>query len=126
MSLSRCSAATLRVSAGVLGDVVELPAVAVEAAEHLGGDRRAEGGAPASAKEGPGQGQTARQPSWSMARWPNISKYWVRWSVAAAASSKVWRKLTPWIGDCVTPLIVVGGATPSASRMVGTMSMMWA
>ena len=83
-------------------------------------------GRPASAKDGPGHGHTARHPSWSMARWPNISKYWVRWRVGASASSKVCAKLTPCIGLCVTPLIVAGGVMPSASRMVGTMSMRWA
>ncbi len=43
-----------------------------------------------------------------------------------AASSKVWAKLTPWMGDWVTPLIAAGGVRPSASRTVGTMSMMCA
>ncbi len=33
--------------------------------------------APASVNDGPGQGQTARQPSWYSERWPIISKYWV-------------------------------------------------
>ena len=83
-------------------------------------------GLPASANEGPGHGHTARHPSWSIERWPNISKYWVRCRVGAAASSKVWAKLTPWIGAWVTPLIVAGGSTPRASRTVGTMSMMCA
>ena len=62
----------------------------------------------ASANDGPGQGHTARHPSWSMARCPNISKYWVRCRVGAAGSSKVWAKLTPWIGDWVTPRIAGG------------------
>ena len=67
----------------VLGEVVELPAVGVERRERVGGDRRAER-LPASANDGPGQGQTARQPSWSMARWPNISKYCVWCRVSAS------------------------------------------
>ena len=83
-------------------------------------------GCPASAKDGPGQGQTARQPLWSMARWPNISKYCVWCRVSASGSSKVWAKLTPCSGDWVTPRMVAGGSSPSASRTVGTMSMMCA
>ncbi len=58
-----------------------------------------------------------------MARWPSISKYWVWCRLAAAASSKVWAKLTPSMGDWVTPRIVAGGSTPSRSSTVGTMSM---
>ncbi len=42
------------------------------------------------------------------------------------ASSKVWPKLTPWIGDWVTPLTAAGGSTPSAASTVGTMSTMCA
>ena len=61
-----------------------------------------------------------------MARWPNISKYWVLWRLGAAASANVCAKLTPWIGDWATPRIASGGSTPSTSSTVGTMSMMCA
>ena len=64
MSLSRCSAARLWFSAGSSVDVVQLPARGIE----LGTASRREMGSPkpmpASANEGPGQGHTARQPSW--------------------------------------------------------------
>ncbi len=33
--------------------------------------------------------------------------------------------LTPSIGFCGTPLMLVGAGTPAASRMVGAMSMTW-
>ena len=46
--------------------------------------------------------------------------------LGAVPLSKVWAKLTPSIGDWVTPLIVVGGSIPSASSTVGTMSIAWA
>ena len=64
ISRSRLLGARLWVSAGVLGDVVELPALRIELDSCLGRDRLAEAGFPASVNDGPGQGQTARQPSW--------------------------------------------------------------
>ena len=33
--------------------------------------------------------------------------------------------LTPSIGFCLMPLTICGALTPAASRIVGTMSMMW-
>ena len=34
--------------------------------------------------------------------------------------------LVPSIGDCCTPLTMVGSGNPAASRIVGAMSMTWA
>jgi hypothetical protein len=83
---------------GVLGDVVQLPVMGIRSAS-VSGVIGAPNGLPASVNEGPGHGHTPRRPSWSIERWPNISKYCVRCRVAAAASSKVCAKLTPWIDD---------------------------
>ena len=71
---------------------------------------------PASAKDGPGHGHTARQPLWSMARCPSISKYCVPCRPGASASANVCAKLTPCSGDWVTPRIVSGGSAPSVLR----------
>src|SRR5882724_1744217 len=62
-----------------------------------------------------------------MARLPNISKYWVvRVDAAVAfALSQVYAMLTPSMGFCAIPLTIDGAWTPTASRMVGTMSIMW-
>src|SRR6266850_1261307 len=62
-----------------------------------------------------------------MARLPNISKYWVvRVDGAVAfALSQVYAMLTPSIGFCAMPLTIDGAWMPAASRMVGTMSIMW-
>ena len=48
---------------GVLGDVVELPAVASSSAS-VSAEIGSPNPLPASANDGPGHGQTARQPSW--------------------------------------------------------------
>ena len=108
ISLSRCASARLWFSAGSSATRYSSQwwaSRSVKSAAVIGVPNPL----PASANEGPGHGQTARQPSWSIARWPNISKYWVRWRVGAAGSSKVCAKLTPWIGDWVTPRMVAGG-----------------
>src|SRR5215469_49636 len=62
-----------------------------------------------------------------MARLPNISKYCVlRFDGALAfALSKVYTILTPSIGFCLIPLTMSGALTPAASKIVGTMSIMW-
>jgi len=44
----------------------------------------------------------------------------------ASAVSNDALRLTPWIGDWVTPRMCVGGSMPRASRTVGTRSMAWA
>ena len=121
MSLSRCWQARLWFSAGSLGDPVQLPTLASRPVS-VSAVISAPNGLPASANDGPGHGHTARHPSWSMARCPNISKYWTRCRVGASASSKECAKLTPCSGDWVTPLIAAGGCRPSAFRTVGTRS----
>src|SRR6476659_3127952 len=62
-----------------------------------------------------------------MARLPNISKYWVLRVDGALAFvlSNVYAMLTPSIGFCAMPLTITGAGMPVASRMVGTMSIMW-
>jgi hypothetical protein len=90
ISLSRCSSARSWFSAGSSATWYSSQwwaSSSVRSAAVIGVPNGLPG--PASAKEGPGQGHTARHPSWSMARWPSISKYWVRCRVGAAGSSKV-------------------------------------
>ena len=62
-----------------------------------------------------------------MPRLAIISKYWVvRFEGAFAfALSKVYAMLTPSIGFCLMPSTICGDLMPAASRIVGTMSMMW-
>src|SRR5205814_4437661 len=62
-----------------------------------------------------------------MPRLLTISKYWVLCVVGALAFalSKVYAMLTPSIGLCLMPLTISGALIPVASRIVGTMSMMW-
>src|ERR1700709_771886 len=62
-----------------------------------------------------------------MPRLAIISKYWVlRFDGALAlALAKVYAMLMPSIGFCLMPLTVCGALTLVASRIVGTMSMMW-
>jgi len=60
-----------------------------------------------------------------MERCPIISKYCVMCFVGPLALSNTWAKLTPSIGDWVTPLMLAGGSIPSAPSTVGTMSMAW-
>src|ERR1700732_3501804 len=62
-----------------------------------------------------------------MPRLLTISKYWVLRAEAAVAFalSKVYAMLTPSIGLCLIPFTVSGALIPVASRIVGTMSMMW-
>ena len=43
----------------------------------------------------------------------------------AFALSKVYTMLTPSIGFCLMPSTICGALMPVASRIVGTMSMMW-
>jgi hypothetical protein len=58
---------------------------------------------------------------------PNISKYCVVHvdGTLAFALSHVDTMLTPSIGFCAMPLTIVGAWMPAASRIVGTMSIMW-
>ena len=62
-----------------------------------------------------------------MPRLAIISKYWVLRveGASAFALSKVYTMLTPSIGFCWIPSTISGAFTPVASRIVGTMSMMW-
>src|SRR5262245_52419124 len=62
-----------------------------------------------------------------MPRLANISKYWVLRAEGAFsfALSQVYAMLTPSIGFCAMALTISGAGTPVASRMVGTMSIMW-
>src|SRR6266404_6530419 len=62
-----------------------------------------------------------------MPRLLTISKYWVLCVVGALAFalSKVYAMLTPSIGLCLMPFTVSGALIPVASRIVGTISMMW-
>src|SRR5271165_189187 len=62
-----------------------------------------------------------------MPRLAIISKYWVVRVEGALALAflKVYAMLTPSIGFCWMPLTVSGAGMPVASRIVGTMSMMW-
>ncbi len=122
ISLSRCSAATLWFSAKSSATWYSSQPFA-SSSESVSAEIGLPNPVPASVNDGPGQGQTARQPSWSIARWPIISKYWVWWCVSAPGSSRVWAKLTPWSGLWVTPLMVAGGSMPRRSSTVGTMSM---
>src|SRR5262249_7644788 len=66
--------------------------------------------------------QHASQPSLYMARFPKISKYCCVCFEGALASSKLERKLMPFIGICATPLTSFGCGRPAASRIVGAMS----
>jgi hypothetical protein len=51
---------------------------------------------------------------------------WVcRDGASAFFASKVYVKLTPSIGFCGMPSTTSGAGMPVASRIVGTMSMMW-
>ena len=68
---------------------------------------------------------TAFQPSFQMPRWPSISKYCGPRASWRAGSAKAGARLTPCTGICGTPATTSGGAMPSASRMVGAMSMAW-
>ena len=43
----------------------------------------------------------------------------------AFALSQVYAMLTPSIGFCAMPLTITGAGMPVASRIVGTMSIMW-
>src|SRR3954453_14218338 len=69
----------------------------------------------------------AYQPSWEIPRLLINSKYWVLRVEAAdaLALSKVYIMLTPSIGVCLMPLTKSGALMPVASRIVGTISMMW-
>src|SRR5215470_20289513 len=62
-----------------------------------------------------------------MPRLANISKYCVLRADGALALvlSNVYAMLTPSIGFCAMPLTITGVGMPVASRMVGTMSIMW-
>src|SRR5271157_5617897 len=62
-----------------------------------------------------------------MPRLAIISKYWVVRVEGALALAflKVYAMLTPSIGLCATPLTVSGAGMPVASRIVGTMSIIW-
>ena len=109
----------------VLGHVVQLPAFGVEAGELLGGDRFAE--ALAGLGERRARPRAHRTPAVLVDR-PVAEHLEVLGVMLRLALPVLQRraKLTPWIGDCVTPRIVFGGSTPSRSSTVGTMSMMWA
>jgi hypothetical protein len=50
-----------------------------------------------------------------MPRLETSSKYCVLRRSSASASSKVWAKLMPSIGFCVTPFSVAGGVMPITS-----------
>ena len=62
-----------------------------------------------------------------MAWSPIISKYcvWCCDGALAFFASKVYVMLTPSIGFCGMPSTTSGARIPVASRMVGTISMMW-
>jgi hypothetical protein len=60
-----------------------------------------------------------------MAREPNISKYCVVRRPGAFAVFHVYTMLTPSMGRCATPLTITGCGRPTASRIVGTMSITW-
>ena len=57
-----------------------------------------------------------------MPRLPNISKYCRSWRSGASASLNAYSMLVPSIGDCSTPLTIVGSGSPAASRIVGATS----
>ncbi len=60
-----------------------------------------------------------------MPRLPNISKYCRSWRSGASGSLKVYSMLVPSMGDCCTPLTIVGSGSPAASRIVGATSITW-
>src|SRR3954469_8143063 len=60
-----------------------------------------------------------------MPRLPNISKYCRSWRSGASDSLKVYSMLVPSMGDCCTPLTMVGSGMPAASRIVGARSITW-
>ena len=110
----------------VLGDVEQLPAVRVQLVEHLGRDVVAEL-APELALPRRSSAPASRRPRASRRGRSRAGRTSRSTACGAAsgtsASSNVCAKLTPSIGDCVTPRIASGGSMPSASRTVGTMSM---
>src|ERR1044072_1073047 len=60
-----------------------------------------------------------------MPRLPNISKYCRSCRSALSGWLNVYSMLVPSIGDCCTPLTVVGSGRPAASRIVGGQSITW-
>ncbi len=60
-----------------------------------------------------------------MALLPNISKYWVLWRSVAPGLSTAYNILTPSMGRCTTPLIILGSGNLAASRMVAATSFTW-
>lgn len=48
-----------------------------------------------------------------------ISKYWVMWALFASALSKVETMLTPSMGDCTTPLTLLGSGNVAGFKHGG-------
>jgi hypothetical protein len=69
--------------------------------------------------------QTAFHPSCTRPRWPNISKYCGFFFDGALARARLPAKLVPSISICLTPLITLGGLTPTTSSSVGARSLAW-